>query len=51
MIADSPQHDCFQLRLIGNCSSLVGRAEELRLSTFQNHMLQPDGYSTRARER
>jgi len=43
MIADSAQHDCFQLRLIGNCSSLVGRAEELRLSTFQNHMLQPDG--------
>jgi glycosyltransferase involved in cell wall biosynthesis len=43
MIVDSPQHDCFQLRLIGNCSSLVGRAEELRLSTFQNHMLQADG--------
>jgi glycosyltransferase involved in cell wall biosynthesis len=42
-IADSPQHDCFQLRLVGNCSNLVGRAEELRLITFQNHMLQADG--------
>jgi glycosyltransferase involved in cell wall biosynthesis len=42
-IADSPQHDCFQLRLVGSPSSLVGRAEELRLVTFQEHMLQPDG--------
>ncbi len=42
-IAHSPQHDCFQLRLVGNCASLVGRAEELRLITFQSHMLQPDG--------
>jgi glycosyltransferase involved in cell wall biosynthesis len=43
MIAKSPQHDCFQLRLVGNGSSLVGRAEHLRLLTFQNYMLQPDG--------
>ena len=42
-IAGSPQHDCFQLRLVGDSSSLVGRAEELRLVTFQEHMLQPDG--------
>jgi len=42
-IAKSPQHGCFQLRLVGNCSSLVGRAEELRLVNFQDHMLQPDG--------
>ena len=42
-IAEAPQHDCFQLRLIGNCSTLVGRAEHLRLITFQRHMLQPDG--------
>jgi|HubBroStandDraft_5_1064220.scaffolds.fasta_scaffold05168_2 glycosyltransferase involved in cell wall biosynthesis len=42
-IAQSPQQDCFQLRLTGNCSSLVGRAEELRLIHFQDHMLQPDG--------
>jgi glycosyltransferase involved in cell wall biosynthesis len=42
-IAHSPQHDCFQLRLTGSCSSLVGRAEELRLVTLQEHMLQPDG--------
>jgi glycosyltransferase involved in cell wall biosynthesis len=42
-INTSPQHNCFQLRLVGNCSNLVGRAEELRLITFQRHMLQPDG--------
>lgn len=42
-IAESPKHDCFQLRLVGNSSSVVGRAEELRLITFQDYMLQPDG--------
>ena len=42
-ISRSPQHDCFQLRLVGDRSSLVGRAEELRLIAFQEHMLQPDG--------
>jgi glycosyltransferase involved in cell wall biosynthesis len=42
-IANSPQHDYFQLHLIGDCSELVGRAEELRLITLQNHLLQPDG--------
>jgi glycosyltransferase involved in cell wall biosynthesis len=42
-ITDSLQHNCFQLHLIGDCSRQVGRAEELRLRTFQEHMLQPDG--------
>jgi glycosyltransferase involved in cell wall biosynthesis len=42
-IKQSPQHDCFQLHLIGDRSQLVGRAEELRLITLQNHMLQPNG--------
>ena len=42
-IANAPQHNCFQLRLVGNCSNLVGRAEELRLITFQQRMLQPNG--------
>ncbi len=42
-IADSAQHDCFQLRLTGNCGSVAGRAEQLRLITFQEHSLQPDG--------
>jgi glycosyltransferase involved in cell wall biosynthesis len=42
-ISNSPKHDCFQLRIVGNCSNLVGRAEELRLTSFQDHMLQPDG--------
>jgi glycosyltransferase involved in cell wall biosynthesis len=42
-IIASPQHNCFQLRLGGDCSKSVGRAEELRLITLQNHMLQPTG--------
>ncbi len=42
-IARSPQHNCFQLRLTGDCSSLVGRAEELRLIALQRHLLQADG--------
>ena len=42
-IAAAPQHDYFQLRLVGDCSERVGQAEELRLRTFQEHMLQPDG--------
>jgi glycosyltransferase involved in cell wall biosynthesis len=42
-ITDSPQHNCFQLHLVGDCREPVGRAEELRLRSFQEHMLQPDG--------
>ena len=42
-IAHSLQQDYFQLRLIGSPSSLVGRAEELRLVTLQEHTLQPHG--------
>jgi cellulose synthase/poly-beta-1,6-N-acetylglucosamine synthase-like glycosyltransferase len=42
-VSQTPQHDCFQLRLVGNRDCLVGRAEHLRLTTFQNFMLRPDG--------
>ncbi|MGH9395916.1 MAG: glycosyltransferase [Terriglobia bacterium] len=42
-VRDSPQDNCFQLRLIGDRSHLVGRAEELRLITLQDHMLRPNG--------
>jgi glycosyltransferase involved in cell wall biosynthesis len=42
-VADSPQHNCFQLRLIGDSCTLVGRSEHLRLTSIQNQMLQPDG--------
>jgi len=38
-----PDRNCFQLHLVGNSSTLVGRTEELRLATIQDHMLQPDG--------
>jgi len=43
VIAASPQHKCFQLHLGGDCSTLLGRAEELRLIALQNQTLQPDG--------
>jgi len=36
-------HSCFQLCLVGDRSTLVGRAEDLRLGAFQRHALQPDG--------
>jgi glycosyltransferase involved in cell wall biosynthesis len=42
-IAHSPQHNCFQLHLTGDCSGLVGRAEELRLTMLQHHLLRSDG--------
>jgi glycosyltransferase involved in cell wall biosynthesis len=38
-----PQHSCFQLHLVGNLCGVVGKAEELRLISLQERMLQPDG--------
>lgn len=42
-ISRNPEYNCFQLRLTGECTTLVGRAEQLRLLTLQQHFLQPDG--------
>ena len=42
-VAGTPRHGCFQLRLTGDCATLVGRVEELRLLTLQDHLLQPSG--------
>ncbi|MGA2346707.1 MAG: glycosyltransferase family 2 protein [Candidatus Sulfotelmatobacter sp.] len=42
-LKDLPQHSYFQLRLTGDRSNLVGRAEELRLIALQNQKLRPDG--------
>lgn len=42
-IAQSPQHRYFQLHLAGDCSTLLGRAEELRVIALQDQTLQPDG--------
>jgi len=42
-IAAEPRHNYFQLRLVGDCSGFVGRTEHLRLTTLQNHLLQPNG--------
>ena len=39
----SPQDHYFQLRLLGDCCGVVGRAEELRLRALQHVLLQPDG--------
>jgi glycosyltransferase involved in cell wall biosynthesis len=38
-----PDHNYFQLRLIGDVGSLIGRAEELRLLIIQKHMLRTNG--------
>src|SRR5271165_3159876 len=38
-MARAPEQHCFQLHLTGDCSTLVGRVEHLRLTTLQNHML------------
>jgi GT2 family glycosyltransferase len=43
-IRDFPQHNYFQLHLVGDCVGAVGKAEELRLIMLQEHMLQPDGH-------
>jgi glycosyltransferase involved in cell wall biosynthesis len=39
-----PQEGYFQLRLTGDCSTLVGRVEHLRLLALQNFLLQADGH-------
>ena len=43
-IVHSPQDDHFQLRLASSSDNLVRRTERLRLLTFQEFMLQPDGH-------
>ena len=42
-IAAAPRHNCFQLHLTGDMSTLLGRAEELRLMALQDQTLQVDG--------
>jgi glycosyltransferase involved in cell wall biosynthesis len=43
-LAASPQQACFQLHLVGDCTNIVGRAEQLRLIALQGHLLLPDGH-------
>jgi glycosyltransferase involved in cell wall biosynthesis len=43
-MANNPRDNCFQLRLKGDPSHLVGRAVELHLSTMQLQMLTPSGH-------
>jgi glycosyltransferase involved in cell wall biosynthesis len=42
-VGDFPEHSYFQLRLIGDGSGTIGRAEDLRLMALQTSLLQPDG--------
>ena len=42
-ITTSPQQKCFQLHVTGDCSNLLGRAEELRLIAIQDGLRQVDG--------
>lgn len=42
-IRNSPQDHCFQLRLVGDCSCLAGRAEDLRLRALQDQLLLDNG--------
>jgi glycosyltransferase involved in cell wall biosynthesis len=42
-VSNSPQYNYFQLHLVGDCLGTVGKAEQLRLTMLQNHMLRPDG--------
>ena len=43
VVSRCPQYECFQLHLAGDCSTLLGRAEELRLIAIQDQTLQEDG--------
>ena len=42
-VAASPTQNYFQLCLVGNRRGVVGRAEDLRLATLQNQLLQSNG--------
>jgi glycosyltransferase involved in cell wall biosynthesis len=42
-ISALPHHNHFQLCLVGDCSTFVGRTEHLRLTTIQRHTLQSSG--------
>jgi|SRR5580704_445919 glycosyltransferase involved in cell wall biosynthesis len=42
-IENYPEHRFFQLRLVGDCSGIVGRAEELRLVALQDYLVQSNG--------
>jgi glycosyltransferase involved in cell wall biosynthesis len=42
-ISEAREHSYFQLHLAGDCSNLVGRAEELRLMALQQQTLQSNG--------
>ncbi|GAC1514881.1 MAG: hypothetical protein NVS1B11_30590 [Terriglobales bacterium] len=42
-INEHPAENYFQLRMVGDCSSTLGKSEQLRFIAIQKHMLRPDG--------
>jgi glycosyltransferase involved in cell wall biosynthesis len=42
-MSDHPEYDCFQLRVAGDKSTILGKAEDLRLGSIQDHLIQPNG--------
>jgi len=42
-LATLPKTDCFQLRLVGDRKTFVGKIEDLRLATLQDHLRQSNG--------
>ena len=42
-MSNHPEHDCFQLRVAGDKSTLLGKAEDLRVGSIQDHLIQPNG--------
>lgn len=43
-VSQFPKENFFQLRLIGDSSTITGKAEQLRLAVLQEHSLQRDGH-------
>lgn len=42
-MSNHPEHDCFQLRVAGDKSTLLGKAEDLRVGSIQDHLIQSNG--------
>jgi len=42
-LAEHQNANCFQLHLVGDCSHVIGKAEQLHLATIQNYKLEPSG--------
>ena len=43
-VTQFPENSFFQLRLIGDTTTITGKAEQLRLAALQQHLVQSDGH-------